>query len=278
MVSYRFLLRQLLIRDLQARYRGSVLGFAWPIMQQLLQILVFTFVFHEIMQFRWPGQREAGMVEHFTHDALHYAAHVLAGLGIFNFVAEVLSRSPTCISAQPNFVTKLRFPLQLMPVVVVCTACLHLFITLAALMIVRGLSIGWSLDAFMMLGMIPLVFLPLLLFAAALGLILGSIGVFIKDVSLLMPTIITALMFLSPVFYPTASAPPAIQGVLFWNPVAFTIESTRSILLEDSNTKIPGFIADSMGLWVIQVLIGAGLLALSLKLFEKLRDGFSDSI
>jgi len=131
MNRWLFLFVQWFKRDLAGRYRGSWLGLLWPVVQPAAQIAVFTLILHGFMQVRWPVSGEA--LGQGPSDAWLYALNVLAGLTVFNFFAEVLGRAPSAILSQPNLVTKVRFPLLLLPAVTVGVALVHVGIGAAAL-------------------------------------------------------------------------------------------------------------------------------------------------
>jgi hypothetical protein len=103
MKNLLFLYFQWLQREVAGRYRGSWLGLSWPLLQPLLQIVVFTLIFHEFMQVRWPTLTPN--VAPSDNGALFYGLNVFAGLAVFNFMAEILGRAPVAVLSQPNLVT-----------------------------------------------------------------------------------------------------------------------------------------------------------------------------
>jgi lipopolysaccharide transport system permease protein len=197
MTSLAYLYWQWLRRDLAGRYRGSLLGLAWPVLQPLSQILVFTLVFHQFMRMRWPAAGGEG-------SALDYALNVFAGMAVFNFLAEVLNRAPAAILGQPNLVTKVRFPLTVLPAVIVGAAALHLVVGAVAV----SLAMIAFRDASVLALLLPLFLLPMLLYGLGLALGLAALGVYLRDIAQVMPALTSLLMFLTPIFYPATLFPP----------------------------------------------------------------------
>lgn len=210
-----FLFAQWFKRDLEGRYRGSWLGLFWPLMQPVAQIGVFTLILHGFMQVRWPSAGfGAGASE---NSALHYALNVLAGLTVFNFFAEVLGRAPSAILAQPNLVTKVRFPLLLLPIVTVGVALVHVGIGVAVLLLAAAVSGAWSWS----MASVPLWLVPVVLYGCALSLVLASLGVYVRDIGQATPAVISLLMFLTPIFYPMSSIPENMRNLFELNPVGW---------------------------------------------------------
>jgi len=263
-MRYRFFLYgQLLKRDIESRYRGSMLGLAWPLLQPLSQLAVFTLIFFEFMQFRWPmttGQS--------GQSAWDYAAQVLAGLAAFNFFAELLNRSPSSISSQSNFVTKLRFPLALLPAVNFGSAMLHLFTATLVLTLYQALTLGLSFDMLIRLGCLPVLMAPFVIYGLGLSLILSGLGVYFRDLQQVMPAITSLLMFLSPIFYPASAVPLALRPWFEFNPIGAAAEAMRYALLPSSHFQV-----DS---WLWHGLSSLVFIAFSVVLFRRIRPGFAD--
>ncbi len=256
MFKHHYLYWQWLRRDVAGRYRGSVLGLLWPVLQPLTQIFVFTLIFHEFMQMRWPS---AG-----SSDALTYGLNVFAGLAVFNYFSEVLSRAPAAILSQPNLVTKVRFPLALLPAVTVGAALVHIAVGSVALVLLSALFLHVS---WVMLWL-PLFLLPLILYGLGLALLLASLGVYLRDIGQIMPALTSMLMFLTPIFYPLTAIPDYLKPWFELNPIGWGAQALRSLLLEAS---LPSLTA--LGLHA-----GASILLLLLArwLFTRLEKGFAD--
>ncbi|MFM7849462.1 MAG: ABC transporter permease [Rubrivivax sp.] len=266
MTRWWFLFVQWLKRDLAGRYRGSLLGMLWPLAQPVAQIAVFTLIFHGFMQVRWPvgSAADASTGTQALGGAWGYALNVFAGLAVFNFFAEVLGRAPVAVLAQPNLVTKVRFPLLLLPAVTVGAALVHVGVGSALLLgaaLVTGtltLQVAW----------LPLWLAPVLLYGASLALLLASLGVYVRDIGQMMAALTSLLMFLTPIFYPLAAVPPSLRGLFELNPVAWAADSLRGLLLEGR--------ALELWPWAVHLGVSAALALAAAWVFRRLERGFAD--
>lgn len=257
MFKHHYLYWQWLRRDVAGRYRGSVLGLLWPVLQPLSQILVFTLIFHEFMQMRWPGTGQRG-------DALHYGLNVCAGLAVFNYFSEILSRAPGAILGQPNLVTKVRFPLALLPAVTVGAALVHIAVGSLALLLLALIfgQLSW------VMFWLPVFLLPLIMYGLGLSLLLASLGVYLRDIGQAMPALTSLLMFLTPIFYPISAIPDYLKPWFELNPIGWGAQVLRSLLLESS---LP-----SLGTLGLHAGASVLLLLLARVLFVRLEKGFAD--
>ena len=223
-LAQRGLVWQLARRDVQARYRGSMLGLTWALVTPLLMLGVYTFVFRQVLKARWPGvdgSADAG--------AMDFALRIYAGLIIFNVFAELVARAPTLITGQPNMVKKVVFPLQVLPWVAVLAAFFQVALNVLVLLAAVWL-LGPGLSPTMLA--LPLVVLALFPFLLGLGWWLGSLGVFLRDIGQATGMVVSLLMFLSPIFYPASSLPEHFQALLWLNPLALPIEQVRAVVLD----------------------------------------------
>jgi lipopolysaccharide transport system permease protein len=216
----RTLIWQFARRNVLARYRGSLLGLGWSFLTPLLMLAVYTFVFRVVFKARWP----AGGADDFE-----FALQVYAGLIVFNLFAEVVSRAPRMVLEQPNLVTKVVFPLEILPWVAVLDGLFHVALNLVALLGAASIARGGLPLSILALPLVLAPFVPLLL---GLGWFLASLGVFIRDVGQITSLAVSLLMFLSPVFYPVSSLPERWQPWLRANPLTPVIEQLRRVALE----------------------------------------------
>ncbi len=254
---HRHLIWQLTRREVIGRYRGSFLGLFWSFFNPLLMLAIYTFVFSVVFQARWGGGAQTGRME--------FALILFAGLIVFNLFAEIVSRAPGLIVGHPDYVKKVVFPLQILPVVAAGSALFHALVSLAVLLLAYLLfhfSLPWTVL------LLPLVLLPLLILTVGLAWFLASLGVFLRDVAQAIGLLTTALLFLSPIFFPAAALPEAIRPYLFLNPLALIIEQTREVL-------IWGRMPDWGGL-ALYALVSFGVAGAGLLWFEKTRKGFAD--
>ena len=257
--THRSLVRALVAREIVGRYKGSVLGVVWSFLTPLLMVLVFTFVFGEIFQARWAGSAHSGGID--------FASALFTGLLAYQFLSECLSRAPNLIVANANYVKKVVFPLEILPVVSVIAAVFHLLVAYAILI---GLILAshWTLGPTAWLA--PLVLLPYIALTLGLSWAISALGVYLRDIGQLIQPALTALLFLSPVFYPLSSVPAALQPVYLANPVTYISETLRGVLLHQA-------LPDPLS-WL--VFTGLSLLVawLGLILFQTTRKGFADVI
>lgn len=216
----RTLIWQFARRDVLARYRGSLLGLGWSFLTPLLMLAVFTFVFRVVFKARWGTGGDSDF---------EFALQAYAGLIVFNLFAEVVSRAPRLVLDQPNLVTRVVFPLEILPWVAVLAGLFHLALNLVALLAATAIARGGLPPSVLALPLVLAPFVPLLL---GLAWFLASLGVFIRDVGQITALAVTLLMFLSPVFYPVASLPERWQPWLRANPLTPAIEQLRRIALE----------------------------------------------
>lgn len=262
MPQWVYLYRQWLRREIHGRYRGSILGIGWTLLQPMMQLLVFTLVFYHFMGVRWPtadSSFASGVV-----GAGHYGLQVFVGLIVFNFTAEVLNRAPQSILGQPNLVTKVRFPLILLPAVTVGAAAVQALISVGLAMVVApiwgSITIAWLT--------VPAVLCILGLYALGLAWWLAALGVYVRDVAQIMPAVTSVLMFIAPVFYPGSLFPPSWLWMVWANPVAWAMETMRSVLMQGQMPNASLFLGHGVAAFTVAML---GHLW-----FQRLRQGFAD--
>lgn len=247
-------------RDLSQRYAGSALGPLWLLLQPLSFIVVITLVFNGFFQTKWPGG---------DGSALDYGLKVFVGLAVHNFLAEALTRTPNSILSHAYLVTKVRFPLLLLPAVACGVALVQLLLTFVVVMVAAfawgGLSLGQVLQSWWAL---PLALAPSVLLVFGLGWFLAGLGTYLRDVSNLMPAVSGLLMFLMPVFYPAEMVPPALAWLVDFNPLAWAIESARGILFQGVLPDLGPALAHTVG---SACCAGAGWW-----FFNRVRSGFAD--
>jgi len=258
---------QLSKREVQGRYRGSVLGWGWSLITPLLMLAVYTFVFSQVFQARWSDLEQRG--------PLVFAINLFAGLIVFNVFSEIANQSPSLILGNANLVTKVIFPLEILPAVTVTAALFHAITGLLVLIgfqLLNGLlSQGWGAGLWGLhasLLWLPLVWLPLLTSCLALGWVLSALGVYLRDLGQVIGVAVNLLLFLSAVFYPLSSLPARWQPLLQLNPLVMVIEQTRRVAVNGLLPSPTYLVAGS----------ALGILAceLSYRAFEKARRGFAD--
>ncbi|HEJ2468564.1 TPA: ABC transporter permease [Vibrio cholerae] len=256
-VANATLIRQSLSRDFVSRYKGSSLGMVWAFLMPLLLLAVYTFVFSVIFKAKWGGEGEQSRVD--------FALILFVGMAIYNFFSEVLVRSPTVFLQNVNFVKKVVYPLEILPLIIVLSAFLNMCISLViwggAVLVLKG-ALTLSLLLF------PLIALPLVVGTLGVALLLSSIGTYIRDVSQITGVLATMLMFLSPVFFSLETIPEQFRQFFLLNPLTFFIEESRKVLFFDTQPNYWGI----LGSFIISAIV----LKFGFYWFQKTRGGFAD--
>ncbi|TSE33466.1 ABC transporter permease [Tepidimonas charontis] len=252
-----FIYFQWVRRELLARYSGSLLGLAWLILQPTLQLGIFVLLFHQFIGLRWGVSGR--------QDVLVYALHVFIGLAVFNFIADVIQRSPNAIVSQPHLVNKIKFPLPLLPAALVGASAVSFFI-----MILIATAAAIALHGADNVAPLTITGIALVLIAYALGCawFLAALGVFVRDTSHIVGHVTSVLLFLSPVFYPADVIPPSWRWLIDWNPIAWGVESLRQAFTLKQAIDGANAIAHA------GAALGFAFLAYSW--FMRLRKGFAD--
>lgn len=254
---HRQLIVRLTHREILGRYRGSIMGVLWSLLTPLCMLLIYTFVFSVVFKARWGEGLEQGRGQ--------FAIILFAGLIVHGVFAEVLNRAPQLIVANVNYVKKVVFPLEVLPVVQLLAAGFHALVSVAVLLLAQiflGPPIPWTAL------FLPLVALPLLLLTLGLAWFLTSIGVFLRDVSQAIGLLTSVLLFTAPVFFPLHVLPERLQPWLQLNPLTFIIEQTRAVLIWGQWPNFTG-----LAIYSLCALLTA---LLGFQWFQKTRKGFAD--
>lgn len=257
LVRNRALVRQLAWQEIAGRYRASLLGMAWMAITPLLMLAVYTFVFAIVFQSRWGTAATANKAQ--------FAVVLFAGLAVFNLFGESVSRAPALVVGNANYVKRVVFPLELLPVIAVCGALFHF----AASMLV------WTAVAWCLIGplpatalLLPVVLLPLVLGTLGLCWLLSALGVYLRDVGQMVGVAVTGLLFLSPIFYPLDAVPESVRWMIRLNPVGYMVDMARGVLVFGA---LPGMAGYGAALATSLLLAWMGFWW-----FQKTRKGFAD--
>ncbi len=243
-------------REVVGRYRGSFMGILWSFFNPVFMLAVYTFVFSVVFKARWSGGSES---------RTEFALVLFAGMIVFALFSECVNRAPGLILANVNYVKKVVFPLEILPFVSMGAAAFHLLVSVAVWLIFYLIFFGVPHLTVLVL---PLVLLPLVLFTLGVSWMLASLGVYLRDVGQIVGVFTTALLFLSPIFYPVTALPAEYQALLHLNPLTPVIEQTRQVLVWG---KLPDF-----GFWTAAMAAGAAVAWLGFAWFQKTRKGFAD--
>ena len=253
----RQLIVQMIKREVVGRYKGSAMGLAWSFFNPVFMLAVYTFVFSVIFKSRWGVGGEESKTQ--------FAVVLFVGMIVHGLFAEVLNRAPSLILGNVNYVKKVIFPLEILPIVNLGAALFHSFISLVVLLMAFAIFNGyihWTAV------FTPLVLLPLVILTLGLSWMLASIGVFLRDVGQTIGIITMVMMFLAPVFYPVTALPEEFRPWIMANPLTFIIEQTREVI-------IWGRTPDWQGL-AIYTSAAIAVVWAGYAWFQKTRKGFAD--
>lgn len=254
----RTLIGVLIKREVLGRYKGSVFGILWSLLNPVLMLVVYTFVFGVVFKVRWDGNGVTNA---------EFALILFAGLIIFNLFSECLNRSSGLILNNPNYVKKVIFPLEILPVVSLGSALFHALISCGVWLIAYIILNGVPHPTIFLM---PLVFIPLVFFILGITWFFAAISVYLRDTAQMLGVITTVLMFMSPIFYPISSLPEGIRRFLKFNPLTPIIEQSREVLYWGI---IPNFF--DYGLCVIWSFM---IFIIGFVTFQTARKGFADVI
>jgi lipopolysaccharide transport system permease protein len=251
---------QFTVRTVESRYRGSLLGIAWAILNPVLMLGIYYIVFGVIFR----GHFRDPQVE---SDA-DYAVAMFFGLTLYMLVAETLGSSPLLIVTNVNLVKKVVFPLEILPLAQAGGLWFNLAIGLV-LALGSAVVFGDGLSA-AGLAWLPVILVPLLMLCVGLSWLLAALGVFFRDLAQAMPFVAQILLYGSAVFFPVERIPSAIWQILKWNPFLETVVLAREVVL----WQMP------MNWTRLGYTYGAGLamLVLGWWVFHRLRPAFADVV
>lgn len=250
------LIYNLIKREVIGRYRGSIMGLLWSFFNPVLMLTVYTFVFSVVFKARWVGG---------TESKTEFALVLFAGLMLFNLFAECLNRAPNLILGNVNYVKKVVFPLEILPFVAMGSAAFHLLISLFVWLAFYLIFFGVPQATIVLL---PVLLIPFFLMTLGLSWFLASLGVYLRDVSQIIGVMMTALMFLSPIFYPIAALPEEYHLFMQISPLTFTVEQARDVMIWGKGLD--------WGAWAMYMLLAAIIAWFGFAWFQKTRKGFAD--
>lgn len=253
---HRQLIAQMTKREVIGRYRGSVLGLLWSFFNPLFMLAIYTFVFSVVFKARW----QMG-----NNSKAEFALILFSGLLIFNLFAECVNRAPSLVLSNVNYVKKVVFPLEILPWVIFGSALFHTLVSLIVWLLFYVVLFGMP---HMTLLLFPIVLLPLGCFTLGLCWMLASLGIYLRDVGQIVTIGVTALMFLTPIFYPISAIPARYRQFIYINPLALVMEDARRVLIWG---KLPDWT-----LFAVFTILSVCAAWLGFAWFQKTRKGFAD--
>ena len=217
-------------REFQLKYRNSMLGAAWTVINPLAMIFVYTMIFSKVMQAKLPGENRS----------FAYSIYICAGLLSWGLFTEIATKAQMVFLENANLLKKISFPRSCLPVVTVLNAVLNfaiIFSLFSGFLIITGNFPGWSY-----LALIP-VLIIMITFSVGLGVMLGVLNVFFRDVGLLFGIVLQFWFWFTPIVYPISILPNFARRLLVYNPMAGIMAACQQILVSkqwpDWNSLIP---------------------------------------
>lgn len=245
--QYKPLVYELVVRDLKAKYRRSFLGYVWSLLNPLLMMVIMTLVFSYMFRFDIPN----------------YPLYLICGQTLWNFFSESTTVSMYSIIQNGSLIRKVYIPKYIFPLSRVLSSFVTMSFSLAAILVVMIFT-GVPFSFGMLLIPVPL--LLLLMFCMGLGMALSALATYFRDITHLYGVLITAWMYLTPVFYPISALPEEIAAALKLNPLYYYVSFFRDLIL---NGAVPG-----VGTWVICGLCSLASFGAGLWVFRKLQKNF----
>ena len=219
-------------------------------------LAVYTFVFSVVFKARWAGGSDS---------KTEFALVLFAGLMVFNLFSECVNRAPGLVLGNVNYVKKVVFPLEILPVVALGFAAFHLLVNLLVWLVFYLIFFGMPRATIVLL---PAVLLPLGLMTLGFSWLLASLGVDLRDVTQIIGVVTTVLMFLSPIFYPVVALPAQYRPFMQISPLTIVVEQSRDLMIWGKNLD--------WSAWVMNLLFSSLIAWLGFAWFQKTRKGFSD--
>lgn len=233
----RYLLRELIFRDIKVRYVGSIIGLFWSVLNPLLQLALYTTIFSIVLEVRFAERASTGQ----------FAEVLFCALLPWMAFQEATTRSSTSFLENSNLIKKLRFPLEVIPFSIVGSAIVHQLIGTAVFSLV--LIYTGSLH-YLGLLLVPILLLFQIIMMSGLALAVSSINVFFRDVVQALGVLFMLLFWMTPIVYPKSQAPPLIQWILNLNPLTHMVDAYRFAFL-----GYPDLLAGGIVYWFLFSLL-----------------------
>ena len=235
-------------REFQARYRGSLLGAAWTVLNPLAMILVYTLIFSQVMRAKLPG----------VDNSFGYSIYLCAGILTWGLFAEIVSRAQNVFLENANLIKKISFPRICLPVIVVLNAGVNFSIIFG--LFTLFLLFSGSFPGLTFLGVFPVLLIQVL-FAIGLGITVGVLNVFFRDVGQFFSVLLQFWFWFTPVVYPASILPEGVRPYLQLNPMMPLISAYQDVLV---HARWPQW--DSL---LVPAILALGLCLLGMRLFRR---------
>ena len=255
--SYRELLFTLTKKELKVKYRGSALGFFWSLLNPILTMLVYSFVFSIVLR--------AGIKE--------FAIFLICALLPFNFLSNSVNYGASSIIGNSNLVNKIYFPREIIPLSIVFTNLINFFFELAALFIVLGIM-GYKF--YMYLYLLPIIIFIQFFLVVGMTLLVSALNVFFRDLQHLITIIMMVWFFGTPIIYPLSMVPERFQYIIKINPMTIYAAYYRNIFYYvkfPEGTGFPTVLETLSALGITLLIFFAGYYV-----FKRLEPRFAEEI
>ena len=252
LVERRSLLFQLVRRDFEQRFVGSAIGWIWGLINPLVQLVIYTFVFQYWMRATAPA-------------GVPYPLFLFAGMLPWLLFNETVLRSAPSVLDQANLITKTVFPAEIVPVAIFLSTLISHLLALTLMVAVTGV---WMNQISIFLLMLPFYMLGLGLFAIGIGWIVSSLHVFLRDTAQLLGVVMMVWFWLTPLFMDESTFPKGMRFLLTVNPMYYVVRAYRAVLLQSAMPSL-GDLGITVACGVVAFTIG-GLF------FRYMKRGFAD--
>jgi len=254
---YRHLLWQFTKRQIEGRHKGSLLGFGWSILNPLLMLAIYTFVFSVIFPGHFSNRTGDGPIT--------YAFTIFLGLSFYHLFVDSFAPAPALIVTNPNFVKKVVFPLEILPAATVGAAVFHFLVILVLFFtgaFLARIPIPWTAL------WLPVILLPMVMMSLGVCWLLAALGVFLRDLQQLVTFAALVLMWASAIFFSPSRIPPPVWQFLKFNPLLQGIDLARKTVLWGESP--------STGAMLYTYIFGMTAMVLGLWVFRRTRPAFAD--
>ncbi len=238
-VANRFIVTSMVGRAIRDRYQRTVLGILWAFLSPLMLLLIYSLVFGLVFKVRFPPPEastapeaaagaEAAAAAVLASPDLPYGLVLFSGLLMHMMISEVLQTAPSIVMENRSYVTKVIFPLEVLPVTVLATAVFQGLVSCVVLLVAEVVMVGslpWTTVLF------PIVWLPFIAMCLGICLIVASLGVFLRDIEQIVGFLSTVLLFGSPILFPAELMPEFMQTVMAFNPLTVVVTAFRDTVL-----------------------------------------------
>ena len=234
------------------------MGMVWMILDPILILCVYLLVFGYIFQGKFiEGDEETPIV---------YGITIFLGLSIFRLFSEVISTTTACVVSNSNYVKRIVFPLEILPLIEIATAMYSFFFTIIIVLV--GLLVSGLNIISINLILLPFIFISFFLLLMGFGWILSALNVYIRDMSHTIQFLSISLLFGSAIFYPVDQIPESFWSFLKYNPILHFVESVRCVIIWQKTPQVEPL------LWII--VFSVSIFYAGYGIFRYLRKGFGD--